>query len=305
MPQSDYDLKKMSLSLRYRARSGEPLDRLLVEAFALVREAGRRKLNMRHFDVQLLGGAAVHYNSIVEMQTGEGKTLTATLPLYLAALEGKGAHLATVNDYLAKRDADWMRPLYEAARHEGRLHPKPNAAARAREAVRLRHHLRHGQRNGLRLPPRSAAQAAHRRRAARPVRRDARPGRRGQRGTGAGRLALHARRRGRQHPHRRSPHAADHQCPARRGRGAEAEAYRWAAKVARDFEEDEHYEYDHKEKTVELNARRPPPRPRACPSPTRWTACRSRRSTSTSSGRSRSAARCFSIGSTSSATAKS
>jgi len=107
-------LKKTSLSLRYRARSGEPLDRLLVEAFALVREAGRRRLNMRHFDVQLLGGAAVHHNSIVEMQTGEGKTLTATLPLYLAALEGKGAHLATVNDYLAQRDADQMRPVYEA-----------------------------------------------------------------------------------------------------------------------------------------------------------------------------------------------
>src|SRR6187431_1829787 len=111
---NDFDLKKSSLSLRYRARSGEPLERLLVEAFALVREAGRRRLNMRHFDVQLLGGAAVHHNSIVEMQTGEGKTLTATLPLYLAALEGKGAHLATVNDYLARRDADWMRPIYEA-----------------------------------------------------------------------------------------------------------------------------------------------------------------------------------------------
>src|SRR5689334_642073 len=112
--QSDFDLKKTSLSLRYRARSGEPLDRLLVEAFALVREAGRRKLGMRHFDVQLLGGAAVHHRSIVEMQTGEGKTLTATLPMYLAALEGKGAHLATVNDYLARRDAEWMGPLYQA-----------------------------------------------------------------------------------------------------------------------------------------------------------------------------------------------
>lgn len=111
---SEFDLKKESLSLRYRARSGEPLDKLLVEAFALVREAGRRKLGMRHFDVQLLGGAAVHHRSIAEMQTGEGKTLTATLPMYLAALEGKGAHLATVNDYLAKRDADWMRPVYEA-----------------------------------------------------------------------------------------------------------------------------------------------------------------------------------------------
>ena len=111
---SDYDLRKESLSLRYRARSGEPLNRLLVEGFALVREAGRRKLNMRHFEVQLLGGAAAHHGSIIEMQTGEGKTLTATLPLYLAALEGKGAHLATVNDYLAQRDADLMRPLYEA-----------------------------------------------------------------------------------------------------------------------------------------------------------------------------------------------
>src|SRR5688572_27754434 len=110
---SDPQLRKESLSLRYRARSGEPLDKLLVEAFALVREAGRRKLGMRHFDVQLLGGAAVHHRSIAEMQTGEGKTLTATLALYLAALEGKGAHLATVNDYLAKRDAEWMRPLYE------------------------------------------------------------------------------------------------------------------------------------------------------------------------------------------------
>ena len=88
---SDHDLRKTSLGLRYRARSGEPLNRLLDEAFALVREAGRRKLGMRHFDVQILGGAAMHFRSIVEMQTGEGKTLTATLPLYLASLDGKGA----------------------------------------------------------------------------------------------------------------------------------------------------------------------------------------------------------------------
>jgi preprotein translocase subunit SecA len=109
-----YDLRKRSLSLRYRIRSHEPVDKILPEAFALVREAGRRSLNMRHFDVQMLGGMAMHYRSIAEMQTGEGKTLTATLTLYLAALEGKGAHLATVNDYLARRDAEWMRPLYEA-----------------------------------------------------------------------------------------------------------------------------------------------------------------------------------------------
>jgi preprotein translocase subunit SecA len=108
------DLRKRSLSLRYRAKSHEPLNALLPESFALVREAGRRTLNMRHFDVQLLGGMAMHDRSIAEMQTGEGKTLTATLPLYLNALTGKGAHLATVNDYLARRDAEWMRPIYEA-----------------------------------------------------------------------------------------------------------------------------------------------------------------------------------------------
>jgi preprotein translocase subunit SecA len=110
----DHDLRKRSLSLRYRARSGVPLEALLSEAYALVREAGRRTVNMRHFDVQLLGGIAMFHRSIVEMQTGEGKTLSATLPMYLRSLAGKGCHLATVNDYLAKRDADWMLPLYRA-----------------------------------------------------------------------------------------------------------------------------------------------------------------------------------------------
>jgi preprotein translocase subunit SecA len=111
---SDPELRKRSLSLRYRAKAQEPLERILPEAFALVREAGRRRLNMRHFDVQMLGGMAMFHRSIAEMQTGEGKTLTATLAMYLFALAGKGAHLATVNDYLARRDADWMRPLYDA-----------------------------------------------------------------------------------------------------------------------------------------------------------------------------------------------
>ena len=109
----DYALRKESLSLRYRAKSGEPLIQLLPEAYALVREAGRRTLNMRHYDVQMVGGIAMHERCIAEMQTGEGKTLTATLPLYLNALRGKGAHLATANDYLAKRDAEWMQPVYE------------------------------------------------------------------------------------------------------------------------------------------------------------------------------------------------
>lgn len=111
---NDSALRKASLSLRYRARSGEPLMNLLPEAFALVREAGRRKLGMRHYDVQILGGIAIAHRSIVEMQTGEGKTLTATAPLYLFALSGRGVQLATVNDYLAKRDADLMAPVYEA-----------------------------------------------------------------------------------------------------------------------------------------------------------------------------------------------
>ena len=110
---TDHEIRKRSLSLRYRAKSQEPLDSLLPESYALVREAGRRALNMRHFDVQILGGIAMHQRSIAEMQTGEGKTLTATLPLYLHALVGKGTQLATVNDYLARRDAEWMRPLYE------------------------------------------------------------------------------------------------------------------------------------------------------------------------------------------------
>ncbi len=107
------ELKKESRSLRYRAMSGESLGDLLPEAFALVREAGRRSLGMRHFDVQITGGAALYDGCITEMQTGEGKTLTATLPLYLHCLAGHGAHLSTVNDYLAERDADWMRPLYD------------------------------------------------------------------------------------------------------------------------------------------------------------------------------------------------
>ena len=111
---NDEQLRKRSLSLRYRAKSGEPLARILPEAYALVREAGRRTLNMRHFDVQILGGIAMFHESIVEMQTGEGKTLAATLPMYLYALVGKGCHLATVNDYLARRDAEWMSPLYRA-----------------------------------------------------------------------------------------------------------------------------------------------------------------------------------------------
>jgi preprotein translocase subunit SecA len=109
----DRALKKQSLSLRFRAKSGEPLARLLPEGFALVREASCRVIQLRHFDVQILGGIALFQGRIAEMDTGEGKTLTATLPMYLHALVGKGTHLATVNDYLAARDAQEMGPIYE------------------------------------------------------------------------------------------------------------------------------------------------------------------------------------------------
>src|ERR687891_40596 len=99
-------------SLRERAGNGESLDELLPETFAVVRETSRRTLGMRHFDVQMIGGMVLHAGSIAEMKTGEGKTLTATLAVALNALAGKGVHVVTVNDYLARRDAEWMLPLY-------------------------------------------------------------------------------------------------------------------------------------------------------------------------------------------------
>src|SRR5262245_44118994 len=109
---SDEQLRSKTAEFRDRLKQGETLDDLLVEAFAVVREAGRRTLNMRHFDVQLIGGAVLHKGRIAEMKTGEGKTLVATLPAYLNALEGKGVHVVTVNDYLARRDSEWMGRIY-------------------------------------------------------------------------------------------------------------------------------------------------------------------------------------------------
>src|SRR5689334_1006818 len=110
----DDELKEQFAELRERVQSGEiELDEVLPEAFALTREVGRRTMAMRHFDVQLIGGMVLHDGSIAEMRTGEGKTLTGTLAVALNALSGKGVHVVTVNDYLARRDADWMRPIYE------------------------------------------------------------------------------------------------------------------------------------------------------------------------------------------------
>src|SRR5438874_4351633 len=108
----DEELRSEFDELRERAANGESLDDLLFEAFALTREAGKRQMGMRHFDVQLIGGMVLHDGSIAEMKTGEGKTLTATLPIVLNALSGMGVHLVTVNDYLARRDAEWMSPIY-------------------------------------------------------------------------------------------------------------------------------------------------------------------------------------------------
>ena len=111
-PLSDEELCARTSEFKQRVANGEKLDQLLPEAFAVVREAGKRVLGMRHFDVQLIGGMVLHEGKIAEMRTGEGKTLMATLPTYLNALSGKGVHIVTVNDYLAKRDAEWMGQIY-------------------------------------------------------------------------------------------------------------------------------------------------------------------------------------------------
>src|ERR1700761_1674606 len=111
---TDGELREAADELRERAQNGESLDELMYECFALVREAGRRSMGMRHFDVQLIGGMVLHGGNIAEMKTGEGKTLTATLAVVLNSLPGKGVHVVTVNDYLARRDAEWMSPIYEA-----------------------------------------------------------------------------------------------------------------------------------------------------------------------------------------------
>ncbi|MBQ7629301.1 MAG: preprotein translocase subunit SecA, partial [Selenomonadaceae bacterium] len=110
---TDGKLTDQTEIFRERLKNGETLDDILPEAFAVTREASRRVLGMRHFDVQLIGGICLHEGKIAEMKTGEGKTLVATLPVYLNALEGKGVHVVTVNDYLAKRDSIWMGQLYQ------------------------------------------------------------------------------------------------------------------------------------------------------------------------------------------------
>src|SRR3954469_15013208 len=109
---SDDELRAHTTDFRTRLDNGEPVDDLLIDAFATVREAARRTIGQRHYDVQLMGGAALHFGWIAEMKTGEGKTLVSTLPVYLNGLTRKGMHVVTVNDYLAQRDAEWMGQIH-------------------------------------------------------------------------------------------------------------------------------------------------------------------------------------------------
>ena len=151
---TDAELREETDRLRERHVDGEKLDDLLPEAFAAVREASSRTLGMRHFDVQLMGGAALHLGNIAEMKTGEGKTLVATAPAYLNALAGKGVHVITVNDYLAEYQSDLMGRVYRfLGLSSGCILSNQDPAAAPR-AVRRGHHLRHQQRIRLRLPAR-------------------------------------------------------------------------------------------------------------------------------------------------------
>ncbi len=153
-PLSPDELRGASTDLRQRVANGETLDAVLPEAFALVREAAKRTLGQRHYDVQLIGGMVLHQGKIAEMKTGEGKTLVATLPSFLNALAGKGVHVVTVNDYLARRDAEWMGAIHRYARAVDRLHRARPVRRRAARRLRRRHHLRPEQRVRLRLPAR-------------------------------------------------------------------------------------------------------------------------------------------------------
>ena len=245
--QSDAELRKRSLALRYRAKSREPLARLLPEAFALVREAGRRTLNMRHFDVQMLGGIALHYRSIAEMQTGEGKTLTATLPLYLAVAgrtRGAPGHGQRLPGPARRRlDAADLR----IAGLDGRRDPNADEPQPAPQGLRLRHHLRHGQGVRLRLSratgcccgarPKGRPISWHGCLASKPTSGGDKPVQRD--------AALLPGRRGRQHADRRGANAVDHQ------RAADAKTTRPKRSCSsgprsphREFEQDEHYTYD-------------------------------------------------------------
>ncbi len=181
---SDAELRGMTDEFKQRLADGETLDDILPEAFATVREAARRTLGQRAFDVQLMGGANLHLGNISEMRTGEGKTLTGVFPAYLNALAGKGVHVVTTNDYLAKRDSEWMGRVHHFLGLEVGVILADMTPAERQQGVRGRRHLRDEQRVRLRLPARQHVVVARGVRAARPQLRDRRrggldPGRRG------------------------------------------------------------------------------------------------------------------------------
>ena len=140
---SDDALRARTDEFKKQLAAGASLDDILEPAFATVREAGKRTLGQRHFDVQLIGGMVLHEGKIAEMKTGEGKTLVATAPVYLNALAGRGVHVVTVNDYLAKRDAEWMGQIYKFLGLTVGVIVHGLDDERAQEPIRLRRHLRH------------------------------------------------------------------------------------------------------------------------------------------------------------------
>ena len=198
---SDAELRALTDEYRQRYADGEDLDELLPEAFATVREAARRVLGQRHFDVQIMGGAGLHFGWVAEMKTGEGKTLVSTLPAYLNALAGKGVHLVTTNDYLAQRDAAWMGQVHEfLGLTVGVVLPEIDDPELKRQAYAA--DITYGTNNefGFDYLPRQHGGVG--------------------RGAGHARALLRDRRRGRLDPHRRGPHPTDHLRP--RGRRAAA-----------------------------------------------------------------------------------
>jgi preprotein translocase subunit SecA len=253
--QSDRELKKRSLSLRYRAKAGEPLGRIVPEGYALVREAAVRAIKQRHYDVQMIGGIALFNGCIAEMETGEGKTLTASLPLYIHALVGKGAHLATVNDYLAERDANLMRPIYDLLGMSVGIVLTKDKSAERRQAYGC--DITYGTakefgfdflRDRLLLRRMGVSQAGL-----------------------FGEITAASLDPGGEQPVQRGAHFVlvdeadsilidEARTPLIIGSiGDKAiekivATYRWAAEVAPQFEDDHHYEYDHDDKKVELTA---------------------------------------------------
>ena len=159
---SDDELAGKTVEFKQRIENGEDVDELVFETFAAVREAFKRTMGVRLFTVQAMGGIVLHEGDIAEMKTGEGKTFVASQPLYLNALTGNNVHLVTVNDYLAKRDANWVAPVYEKLGMRVGLHREHDGAGGPRRRLRGRHHVRDELRVRLRLPPRQHGRLSRR-----------------------------------------------------------------------------------------------------------------------------------------------